>query len=195
MSSPSERLAAVKAAPRRTLDVEILLDSDLAEKRKEVQSRLSGLRDEAARDPRLTGENPAIAETQAELDALIEESVGAVATLRFKQLPGSVWADISGRCPVRVDAELDTHYGYNMHKAAMLAAPLSGVWVVDGEEIPLRVENATQDTPAVDEWADLFATCAGSEAVAIHDAIFDLNVYGPQVRIYDAKKALATRPA
>lgn len=195
MSSPSERLAAAKAAPRRTLDVEILLDGDLAVRRAELADRLAELESAEALDPRLAGEDPALTEVRAELDALAAESGDAFATLRFKALPGGAWAEIADRCPVRLDAEIDARYGYNMHKAAMLAAPLSGVWVVDGEEIPLRVENATQDSPAVDEWADLFATIAGSEAVAIYEAIFDLNVYGPQIRSYDLKKALATLPA
>lgn len=195
MSGFSERLAAAKSAPRPTKDVQVLLDDDLAARREALQAEIDAAKAEAENDPRLTGANPTEGKIQKKLDALLKESKEALVTLRFTRLPGDKWADITARCPVRVDAPIDRQYGYNMQAASMIAAPLCGVRVDGDEEIPLTVTAATEDTPAVNEWADLFTTITGHEFIRIMDAIYEMNEYAPAERINSLKKQLATHPA
>lgn len=107
---------------------------------------------------------------------------GKLATLRFEPLLGDAWAEITGRCPVRLDAPIDRNYGYNMHAVCKLAAPLSGALV--GE-----------DTLTDEDWADLFAVLSGHELTLIIDAVYDLNEYSPAQRIGTIKKEYAALTA
>lgn len=193
MTSFSERLSAAKAAPRPTLDVSVLLDADLSARREELQDAVDKARASADNDQRLAaGPDPAVVKVQKKLDTLIKESAGALVTLRFTSLPGSQWADITARCPVRLDAPIDRQYGYNMQAASTFAAPLCGVRVEDGAEVPLTVTPAAEGVAAVDEWADLFTTITGHEFIRIMDAIYELNEYAPAQRIAAAKKGSAS---
>lgn len=192
MKSFDDVLAAAKAAPRPFQDVTVSLDDDVAKRRAELHDQLSAAR--ANPDARLASKSaPEI--IQEQLEELMELTADQLVTLRFTRLPGNVWADIAARCPARIDAPVDRHFGYNMQAAALIAAPLSGVRMDGDTEVPLRVEKATAGTPAINQWADLFATIAGTEATQIESAIFDLNVYEPQQRVAQLKKELATRPA
>lgn len=184
-TSPSDRLAAAKGAMRPIKDVQILLDTDLAAQRESLRDEVARVKAEGELDPRLTSVNENEQAVQDKLDAILEESASALVTIRFKRLPGDVWADIADRCPARPDAPVDRHFGYDTLAAAKMAAPLSGSWLVGDEEVPL------EDS----EWADLFATIAGTEATAISSAIFELNVYDPQMDIAALVKELASRPA
>ena len=193
MTSFSERLSAAKAAPRPTLDVSVLLDADLSAKREELQAAVDRARASADVDRRLASDpetDPAVMKVQKKLDALIAESQGALVTLRFTSLPGSQWADITARCPVRLDAPIDRQYGYDMQAASTFAAPLCGVRLEDGVEVPLTVTPASEGVAAVDDWADLFITITGHEFIRIMDAIYELNEYAPAQRIAAAKKGL-----
>jgi len=195
MVSFDERLAAAKAAPKDTRDVQVLLDSDLSEKREQLREALDAAKARAAQDQRLTATDDESDVIRAQLDELIAESAESLITLRFTRLPGDVWTDITARCPARLGAPLDEYYGYNLQLAAKLAAPINGVRVEGDELIPLKVTPATESEPAVDQWADLFATIAGSEQARIESAIWELNVYVPDSRVGQLKKELATRPA
>lgn len=196
MSSFSERLAAAKAAPRKTKDVSILLDTDLAEQREALRAQIERVRDVAAQNQRLAGgPNPEEVRLQEQLDKLLADSADALITLRFERLAGDTWSEITARCPVRLDAPIDRQYGYNMHQVCKLAAPISGARVEGDELVPLIVQAATPDTPAIDEWADLFQTISGHEMILIIDAIYDLNAWDPAHQVASLKKELATRPA
>lgn len=192
MKSFDDVLAAAKAAPRPFQDVTVSLDDDVANRRAELHDQLAAAR--ANPDARLASKSaPEL--IQEQLDELMDLTADQLVTLRFTRLPGNVWADIAARCPARLDAPVDRHFGYNMQAAALIAAPLCGVRMVGDTEVPLRVEAATEEHPAINQWNDLFATIAGTEATQIESAIFDLNVYGPQQRVSELVKTLATRPA
>ena len=195
MTTFSERLAAAKSASRPTRTVQVLLDADLSAKREELRAELERARTAAASDQRLAAVNTAEQAVQTKLDELLNESAESLVTLRFSRLPGDKWAEITARCPVRLDAPIDRQYGYNMHAVCRLAAPVSGVRVEGDGEVPLTVTKATEETPAVDEWADLFGTISGHEFGLIIDAIYDLNEYSPAAGITQLKKELATRTA
>lgn len=191
----SEQLAKAKAAARPSKDVQVLIDGGLSDERVAMQGDVERLQAEAASDQRLTGENPKVKAAQKKLNAFLEKSHDALVTLRFTRLPGDQWAEITARCPVRVDAPIDRQYGYNMTAVCKLAAPLSGVRVDGDAEVPLLVTKAAEGVPAVDEWADLFETISGHELGRIIDAVYELNEYAPAQRINELKKGLATHPA
>lgn len=138
---------------------------------------------------------PLVQELAEQIEAEQAAAAGGVVTLRFTRMAGNDWSAITARCPARLDAPIDAQYGYNMQKACEMAAPLCGVSVEDGVEIPLVVTKATESEPAVNEWADLFATISGHEFGKIMDAIYGLNEYDPVLSLAEAKKALAGRPA
>lgn len=192
MSSFSERLALAKSAARPTREVTVSLDADVSDKRRELQAELEAAR--ANPDARLaTKSAPEL--VQEKLDELLTITGDSLITLRFSRMPGDQWAEITARCPVRLDAAIDRQYGYNMHGVCRLAAPLCGVRVDGDEELPLEVIPASAGVPAVNEWDDLFDTISGHEFGLIVDAIYELNEYEPAQRVAQMKKELATRPA
>jgi len=196
MSTFSEQLAAASTAKRPFEEVQVVLDTGLSEKRAELQAEVDAAKAKAENDPRLASVNPEEAKIQKKLDALLEASASSLRTLRFYQLDGDKWGEITGRCPVRLDAPIDRSYGYNMQKASVMAAPLSGFAIEDdGTEVAPIVTPATEGTPAVDEWANLFAKISGHEFIRIMDAIYKLNEWAPGERINTLKKQLANRPA
>lgn len=188
----SEKLAAAKAAPKEFRDVEVCLDSDVSAERAELLEALEAAR--ANPDARLASKSaPEL--VQEKLDALLELAAESLITLRFYRLSGPLWAEVTHRSPVRLDVQLDLHFGYNMQRASMLAAPLCGSRVDGDVEIPLLVSDASPGVPAVDEWSDLFEVISGTELRLIESAIFELNVLDPSNHIDQLKKELATRPA
>jgi hypothetical protein len=100
-------------------------------------------------------------------------------TLRFTELKGMEWAEVTARSPARADATIDRRYGYNVHGAAAIAAPKSGKRVDGDELVPLSES----------EWRDLFDVLSGPDFAAIADAMFLLHEIGPSGRLAAAKKA------
>ena len=197
-TTPSQKLAAAKGKPRRHVDVEVLLDPDLSSAQAALQAELEAAIEADKNDPRLSGENPAIAVLSAALETFLLEAADSLATIRVFACAGDEWSDIESRSPARLDAPGDRRFGYNTLAATRLALPLSGSgWLVDGEVIPLVVTAAdpTTLTEAVDEWADLFSSISGTEVASLESAVWEMNFAGPQVTIAEIKKALATRPA
>lgn len=180
MSTFSERLAAAKAAEKPAREVVITLDSGLSEQRAELQEKIA--RAEAEKDDRL-GLKSLADDLREQLEELNLAAADSLITLRFTRVSGADWAELTARCPVRLDAAIDRQYGYNMHAVCKLAAPLSGV-LVDGDEV---------STLSADEWADLFNTISGFEFMRIVDAIYELNEYEPAVRVNELKKELSAR--
>lgn len=181
MTSFSERLSAAKEAERPTREVVVCLDSAISEQRAQLRSEL-----EAAKNPvdaRLA-QAPDEGLIQAKLDELMNLTEESLVTLRFTRLSGAEWSEIAARCPARIDAPVDRQYGYNIHAACRVAAPLSGV-VVDGD----KVEKISEE-----EWTDLFSTISGHEFGLIVDAIYALNEWEPASHMAQLKKELATRP-
>lgn len=181
MSSFSERLSAAKEADRPTREVVVCLDSVVSEQRAKLKAELEEARNPS--DARLSMA-PDEELIQSKLDELMELTEEALVTLRFTRLSGAEWSEIAARCPVRLDVAIDRQYGYNIHAACRIAAPLSGV-VVDGDS----VEKITEE-----EWNDLFSTISGHEFGLIVDAIYALNEWEPASHVAQLKKELETRP-
>lgn len=113
--------------------------------------------------------------------------------LKFAELPATQWADIGAANPVRPGVVIDAQYGYNIHSACRVAAAVSGVRVEDDVDVPLAVERDKTGRVISSEWDDLFEVISGHEFGLIADAIWELNEWGPQLRLGEAKKA--SRPA
>ena len=98
--------------------------------------------------------------------------------LRFYQIDGEKWSEITALCPVRLASAIDKRYGYNFQAAARLAAPLSG-----------RILDGTNEIEYDDDkWAELFKRLPGAVIRQIHSAIWQVNEYDPQIRVTEAKK-------
>ena len=185
MTTFAERLAAAKAAPKPTRDVEIILDAGLGQLIDELAAELIEVRTEEAADERLSKSFKKTEAVQAKLDAAKAEARDSLVTLRFTQLPAAQWADIKSQCPVRLDSDIDRHYGFNADKAGVLASPLGGVRLErDGDTV-------SEEPLSDDEWRDVFASITGHELSLIADAHFELNEYGPANRVADLKKGSA----
>ena len=185
MTTFAERLAAAKAAPKPTRDVDIILDAGLGQRIDDLAAELIDTRAEEAADGRLAKTYERTAAVQAKLDAAKAEARESLVTLRFTQLPAAQWADIKSQSPVRLDSDIDQHYGFNADKAGVLASPLAGVRLErDGDDV-------TEVPLSDDEWRDLFAAITGHELSLIGDAHFELNEYGPARRVADLKKGFS----
>jgi hypothetical protein len=122
--------------------------------------------------------------------AFVEVLVGGeLVRLKFTELPAASWADVCAHSPVRSGVLTDQRYGYNVHAACRAAAPLCGVLVVDGEDVPLELRRNSLGGVTGSDWDDLFEVISGHEFGLIADAIFELNEWGPQQRLEAAKKA------
>lgn len=185
MTTFAERLAAAKAAPKPTRDVDIILDAGLGQKLDELAAELIETRAEESADGRLAQTYERTAAVQEKLDAAKAEARDSIVTLRFTQLPAAQWAEIKSKSPVRLDSDIDRHYGFNADKAGVLASPLCGVRLErDGDEV-------TEVPLTDDEWRDLFGAISGHEFGLIGDAHFELNEYGPANRVADLKKGFS----
>ena len=183
MTTFQERLAKAKAAARPTRDVDIVLDAGFGEKIDALRDELMVAQEAEASDQRLATGFPKSDALREKLDEVLQEAADMVVTLRFTQMHAPEWAEVTSRCPVRLDVDLDKHYGFNTDQIAVLGAPASGV----------RVEGDATYGLTEAEWRDLFDTITGHDVRRISDALFELNEYGPAQRLADAKKASATR--
>ncbi|WP_298742285.1 hypothetical protein [uncultured Microbacterium sp.] len=177
MSSFGEKLAAAREA-RPSKDVQVVLDGEIASQRDALIEQIESIQE----DDRLGVESEAD-NLRTQLDELAEAARESMITLRFTRLPGRDWAALTSKHPVRPDVPIDRHYGYNYDAVCEAAAAVSGVRVEDGAEIALVVRDATADSPAVNEWADLFDVLSGTEVADIRDAVWALNEWEPQQRL------------
>lgn len=104
---------------------------------------------------------------------------GDVVTFRFRRMDGLDWVGLTAKCPPRPDVPVDVQFGYNVHAAAQLAAPKSGVVVEGDNEAALDGE----------QWAEVWPVLSGPGFHDIADAIFTLNQWTPQGRVEAIKKA------
>lgn len=106
---------------------------------------------------------------------------GNLRTLRFTQMDGMEWADLTDRYPARPGVLLDMRYGYNLRELAKAAAPLCGK-ILDG------------DTPtelSEEQWAKLFKSQPGATVMRIGDVIWNLNEFLPGQAVEALKKGSA----
>lgn len=199
MASFAEKLAASEKVERPSKDVTVALRAEVAEKRaelaerrEELQQRFAEAQADALRDQRLTQSAPelpgfaeefvALAEAERELD---REEADCLITLRFWEMPGEEWAELTVKHPARPGVLVDMPYGYNMHAAAKEAAEVNGK-IVDGDKLMDVSE---------EEWARLWKQLPGRSFGAVADAIYFLNEYEPEQRVERLKKVSRTVPS
>ena len=120
----------------------------------------------------------------------VDVSVGkALVTLKVRAVPTTTWTEITAQHPPRVGVPLDMNYGYNWHASSDEAALQSVVRVEDGKDVPFERTEATDDTEAVDEWAELLEVISAPDLTAIRNVVWELNEYAPGLRTQALKKA------
>lgn len=124
----------------------------------------------------------------------LEVTVGELlVTLKFRELPSTVWTAITAKHPPRLDVLIDMNYGYDWHASADEAARVSVVRVDGGEDVPFEFVEAAVDAPGVDDWGDLASVLSSSDLTQVRNLVWELNEYRPALRTEKAKKALAAK--
>lgn len=113
----------------------------------------------------------------AEVDVVV---AGKLQTLRFTEMDGLEWADLTDRCPPRPDAAVDRGYGFNIRLVTALAAPKCGQLKSGDGWVDLTDE----------QWTKLLRGQKGAQVRSIGDALFELNQWGPGQAVLAARKAL-----
>jgi hypothetical protein len=200
MTSITSKLAAAKAAPRRTLDVVVSLDKDLSEQRAALEAEMTAAKE--SNDDRLSA--PTAAEgVQEKLDELYALEADALVTLRFTRLPGDEWTALTQLCPPNPESYVDRFYKFGLSAVCKLAAQYRDEagraygHVVEGDELTeLTVNPVTKEDPdPINEWEDIFSELSGPEFTSIVDAIYSLNVHGPTTRYNELVKISASLTA
>ena len=169
MVSLDELIARKKRAHR---DVQVYLDTDIADRIADLQEQLGSITDARMSDPRPK-------QIHDEIDTLRAEAAESLVTFRFEELPGQQWAEITARHLPRAGIALDQLYSFNYHEVAKAAAVLSGGQLVDGKVQPVTGE----------QWEKLWPVLSGHEFERIAVALVELNEWQPQQRIDAAGKA------
>jgi len=110
---------------------------------------------------------------------------GKLRKLQFTEMDGLAWADLTDRCPPRIDAPLDKAYGFNIRLVVAHAAPTSGR-MKSGEEW-VELSEA--------QWTKLLRGQKGATIRTIGDALFQLNQWAPDQAVEPARTALAAESA
>ena len=105
---------------------------------------------------------------------------GELWIFRFAVLDGVTWANVIAVNPMRPGSNIDARFGYNYDGAAVTAAPLSGVRVVDDESQALTAE----------QWSKVIKALSGHDFQKVTNAVWLLNEIAPGRRVSAAKKAL-----
>lgn len=183
MSSFDERLAAAKAKPRPHADVTVCLDQDAADERDRLVEALGEATAKDEADKRLAGPSDVNARPiQEALDALQATMRDSLVTLRFVQLHGYDWAELTTKHPARRGVELDMAYGYNLDAVVRAAAKFEDP-KRPGKRYALRLEGDDWVALTDKQIDDLWETLTGSEVSNIRDAVWGLNDFLPNQRI------------
>lgn len=187
MSTFAEKLAAKKAAPESTAEVQLLFADELAAERDRLQTVI----DTPSTDDRL-GVVSDSERAQEALRELMATAGDALETIRFIRLPGNKWAEITSAHPPRPGVAIDHVRQYNFD-----AAPLAAAQYVDeatGKAYAGRVEGDELVPISAEEWADILSTSSGFEVQQIRDTVWGLNEYLPEMTIAALGKAFGATP-
>lgn len=180
MSSFAEKLAAAKES-RPTVDVSILLIAELVAEKQRLEAIIAA--DDG--DARLAAKSPAdeAREALTELEASAGEGM---IVLRFTQLPGHRWVEITGKHLPRTDNLIDRNHGYDYDAVTDEAAAFVDA---EGKAYGVRLEGDDEVAMSADEWAELRDAVSGHEVTSIRNAIWGLNVFLPKHKLEALGKA------
>lgn len=176
-----DRLAAAKAAPKASMVVEVVMNSDLDSRLAELEQQLQRAKIEFNGDQRLGAVNPAVA-IQEQIDELSEGA--PLERVRVYQMDSDIWGELVSLHPPRKSVTADINFGYNTYAIAKPAAKQCAFLLEDDAEVALTS----------DEW-DAFFKVTPRLPSQIANALFSLNVWEPAEAVERAKKAFSRRAA
>jgi hypothetical protein len=164
----------------RTTTVTVCLDTEVAEQRDVLLTKLAEARQAQEKaGARLTQKSP-IPKLQAELAALEDREREHMHVLRFTKLDGLEWVNITATHPARPDSADDLSLGYNNHAASIEAAKVNGVEIVEGKADPVELDD--------DDWATILEVGSGWDVENIVTSVMNLNVLRSARKVARLKK-------
>jgi hypothetical protein len=164
--SKSKISAAREGYTPRTNTVTICLDTGISSERDALMAQLAeASKPKAKANERLAQKSPAT-KLREEIEALEKREREHMHTLRFAKLSPLEWADVTALYSPRDGSHFDASLGYNHHAAAVHAAKINGVEIVDGEVVKLDDE----------DWAAILEVASGWDIENIVTVVLDLNV-------------------
>ena len=164
--SKSKISAASEGYEPRTKTVTICLDTAVSAERDALMAKLAeASKAKPKAGDRLTQASP-VPKLQKQLAELEDREREHMHTLRFAKLSPLQWADITALYPPRDASHFDHSLGYNHHAAAVHAAKLNGVEVVDDKVVALDDE----------DWAAILEVASGWDLENVVTVVLDLNV-------------------
>ena len=170
----AEKLAAAKAA-RPFKDQPVVLDGVVAAERERLEAELASV-DHGDQRMGVASEADKI---QEQLDALADDDSTEI--IRIFRMPGRDWANLTSKCPVRVDVPIDRHYGYNYDAACEAALRYRDPKT--GATYAFRLEDGNPVEFTDDEWQELLSVLSGNEYAKLRDRVWELNEYEPEQRL------------
>lgn len=176
---PKNKISSAREGYKpRTATVTVCLDSTVSDERDKLMAALAEANKKKAKaGERLTQKSEAtkLREQIAELEDREREHMHA---LQFTKLEGLAWAELTAQYTARDNSAFDQDLGYNHHAAAIHAAKLNGVELIDGET------RAIDD----DDWATILEVASGWDVENIVTAVLRLNVMIAATRVARLKK-------
>jgi hypothetical protein len=165
--SKSKISSAREGYKPRTATVTVCLDSEIADQRDDLMRALAEAnKTKAKANDRLT-QKTAATKLREEIAELEDREREHMHTLRFTKLDGLAWADLTAIYAPRENSAFDQQLGYNHHAAAIHAAKVNGVELVDGET------RSIDD----DDWSTILEVASGWDVENIVTAVLELNVF------------------
>lgn len=106
------------------------------------------------------------------------------------RLNGMDWAGIVAECPISDPAQ--ARLGYDASKAALLACRRFGRMLdANNDAVEMDVVRNGKGIVIDDPWADVFEAISGEEVRGLAATWWSMNVYDPNQRVAELKKASA----
>lgn len=138
-----------------TKDVDIYIDGGLVAERDRLLQQFRDAKDD---DDARAGQKPFAVRVQEELEELQARMADRVLTIRIWQMPGTAWASLKGRFPLKAkrdeNSSMDLTVGFNTEAVARHALLKSAKRVKDDGE----TEALTSA-----QWSKLFDTISGGD--------------------------------
>jgi len=176
--SKSKISSAREGYKPRTATVTVCLDSAVSDERDKLMAALAEAEKKKTKaDGRLTQKSEAtkLREQLAELEDREREHMHMI---QLTKLEGLAWAELTAQYPARDNSAFDQDLGYNHHAAAIHAAKVNGVELVDGEM--REIDD--------DDWDTILEVASGWDVENIVTVVLRLNVMIAANRVARLKK-------
>lgn len=168
----AEKLAAAKAA-RPFKDQAVILDGTVSAEREALEAEL-----EADTGDERMGVVSNADKARERLDEIAGDDSSV--TIRVFRMPGRDWANLTSKCPARLDVPMDKHYGYNYDAVCEAALRYREP---SGEAFAFRLEDGEPVGISDEEWSQLVSVLSGNEYAKLRDIVWELNEFEPEQRL------------